>query len=457
MKERQINRTAILCVLMSGTFLVSMTVTITNTMLPAIMNDYGVTTSTAQWLTSGATLMSGIMIPFAAFLMKMIPSKKYFMVAMSVFVFGAILACIAPSFPLLLLGRLIQAAGCGILMPFSQVVLMAIYPRERYGSVMSLYSLGSMAAPIIAPTIAGVFIDYIGWKAIFLMLGIIGCLVLAGSAVFMRNVTTLSRTELPLKAVLLSALGFSGILIGLGNLSGSSLLKKETGGMLLAGAAALAWFVYLQLHEKKVLLNLRVFRETKFRNAVILSILMYLICMGSGTLLPIYTQSILNYSASLYAFVTLPGSLVMAASTLIAGRIYDKMGAGRVMIGGLLVLLTGSVFGVCFRGDSGLFQIGLVSAFLSAGSGLLNSCLTTVSLSQLEGSDRIDGSAILNTLRQISSSLASIFAVTVNTGIVSQFGNEISGVKGVYACYLIFGILFGVIAVPFLRKAPIVK
>lgn len=227
MKEMQIDkymdsreRKIILLVLMSGTFLVSMTVTITSTMLPAIMKEFQIATSAAQWLTSGATLVSGIMIPLAAFLIKRIPSKIYFIAAMVIFISGAAIAFWAPDFPVLLLGRLIQAIGCGILMPFSQVVLMAIYPKEKYGSAMALYSLGSMVAPVIAPSLSGLFIDYVGWQMVFLMLGVLGMIVLGMAVLYMKNVTRLYPVRLPIVSVVLSAIGLGGILIGLGNLSG---------------------------------------------------------------------------------------------------------------------------------------------------------------------------------------------------------------------------------------------
>lgn len=439
------SKTPILLVLMSGTFLVAMTVTITATMLPAIMKDLSVSASLAQWLTSGATLVSGVMIPLAAFLMKRIPNRKYFLTAMAIFVAGAGIASLAPNYPLLLAGRLVQAMGCGILIPFAQVVLMALYPKEKHGMIIALYSMASMAAPVIAPTVAGLFIDSVGWKAIFMALAVCGGIVWIFAFCFMKNVTELYQVRLPVAAVLLSAAGFSGLLIGLSNLSDASLLHFKTGGMLLVGLVCLAVFVHLQLKGGTILLDLRVFRSPVFRNAVLLNMIVYLICMGSGSLLPVFTQSTMGYSASAYAFSTLAGSLLMAGATILSGRVYDKSGMRPIAVCGMLMLVSGSVFGMLFGQRTSLWHIGVTSALLSVGSGCFSSSLTTVSLSRFSGTERVDGSAILNTLRQISSSLASIFAITVYDAVSVRTGESVTGARTVYVCYLFFCIIFGIL------------
>jgi len=445
-------RTSIFVTLMMGTFIVSMTTTVTANMLPAIMRDLNIVTSTAQWLTSGATLVSGIMIPITAYLMKRFPSRNYFLAAMIIFCIGAFLGAIAPSFPILLAGRLIQAMGCGMLMPFAQVVLMAIYPVEKHGSVISIYALGSTFAPVVAPTIAGFVIDAFGWQAMFTILFVVGLIILVLGIIFMRNVTENFAERFHPLPVILSSIGFSGLLIGLGNLSRNSIISMETGGALLAGLISLILFVVMQLRAEAPLLNLRIFRYPMFRISVIMSILMYIICMGSGTLLPIFTQTVLGYSATTYALATLPGSAVMAIVTVTAGRIYDKSGPRLLLIGGVTMLLAGSILGVMFHKDASLIHIGIVSCLLSAGTGFLSSPTTTMGLSKLDAKSRVDGSSILNTLRQIASSLASTLAILIYS-LLSKYAGDVIGVKAAYTFYIGISVITIIFALRFLQSS----
>lgn len=449
-------RTSIFVTLMMGTFIVSMTTTVTANMLPAIMRDFNIITSTAQWLTSGATLVSGIMIPITAYLIKRFPSKNYFLSAMVIFCFGAFLGSVAPNFQVLLVGRLVQAMGCGMLMPFAQVVLMAIYPKEKHGSVISVYALGSTFAPVVAPTIAGFVIDSLGWQAMFVILLVVGLVILALGIVFMRNVTETFVERFNLLPIILSSVGFCGLLIGLGNVSRNSIFSVETGGALLVGLISLILFVILQLRTETPLLNLRIFRYPMFRTSVIMSMLMYIICMGSGTLLPIFTQTVLGHSATIYALATLPGSLVMAIVTVFSGRIYDKSGPKPLIICGASMLLIGSILGMMFHQDNNLIHIGIASCLLSAGTGFLSSPTTTMGLSDLDAKNRIDGSSILNTLRQIASSLASTLAILIYS-IISRNSGAIAGVKTTYAFYIGISVLTIMFAFNFLRESKSVK
>lgn len=446
----KIQKNCIFITLMLGTFIVSMTTTVTANMLPAIMKDFLIPTSTAQWLTSGATLVSGIMIPATAYLIKRFPSKNYFISAMVIFSIGALIGTIAPNFPVLLTGRLIQAAGCGMLMPFSQVVLMAIYPKEKHGSVMGIYALGSTFAPVVAPSLAGLVIDNLGWQSIFTILLVVGVIIVILGFLFMRNVTETFTEKFNFLPIVLSSIGFCGLLIGLGNLSSMTIFSFGTGGMLLVGLISLTAFTILQLRTETPMLNLRIFRYPIFRIAVIMSIFMYLICMGSGTLLPIYTQSILGHSATAYALITLPGSAVMAVVTVFSGKIFDKSGPKPLLISGVFMLLLGSVIGMMFHENSSMLHIGIVSCLLSAGTGFLNTPATTMGLSNLNEKNRVDGSSILNTLRQISSSLASTLAILIYT-IASSGTMNISGVRAAYVFYIGCSVIIIMIAFRFLK------
>lgn len=214
-----------------------------------------------------------------------------------------------------------------------------------------------------------------------------------------------------------------------------SIISLKSGGTLMVGLCFLILFVFMQLKSVDPFLNLRVFHHRTFRTAVLISITMYLISMGSGSILPLYVQSALGNSATTYALITLPGALIMGFVTVFSGKIYDKIGAKILVLSGGVMLLLGSGAGMFFSKNSSLFYIGVVSCIISTGAGFLNTPATTMALSNLKGRDRVDGSSILNTLRQISSSMATTLAVLVYSGISARL-DILTGIK---ATYIYFG------------------
>jgi len=174
--------------------------------------------------------------------------------------------------------------------------------------------------------------------------------------------------------------------------------------------------------------------------------------MGSGTLLPIFTQTVLEHSATTYALATLPGSAVMAIVTVTAGRIYDKSGPRLLLIGGVTMLLAGSILGVMFHKDASLIHIGIISCLLSAGTGFLSSPTTTMGLSNLDAKSRVDGSSILNTLRQIASSLASTLAILIYS-LLSKYAGDVIGVKAAYTFYIGISVITIIFALRFLQSS----
>lgn len=177
MKQEQtlspFRRNGILLTLLLSSFITAMSTTVTGNMIPNLMVYFSVSSSAAQWLTSGATLLSGIIIPITAVMMKRMPNKLYYLLAMSLFTIGSLGACVATDFPVLLCSRLIQALGCGMLLSFSQIVILTIYPREKHGVMMAAYSMAATVSSTVGPTYAGLLMDSVGWRGVFVSLLII--------------------------------------------------------------------------------------------------------------------------------------------------------------------------------------------------------------------------------------------------------------------------------------------
>ena len=159
-----LQRTGILITLLAAAFTTSMSTTVTGNMIPNFTAFFGVSSNLAQWLTSGATLISGITIPITAFLIKRVPNRVYFFSAMTAFTAGSLAAFLAVNFPMLLVSRLVQAVGCGMLLSFAQIVLLRLYPKEKHGTVMAAYSMAAMVSSVVGPTYAGLIMDTFGCR-----------------------------------------------------------------------------------------------------------------------------------------------------------------------------------------------------------------------------------------------------------------------------------------------------
>ena len=288
-------RTGILITLLAASFITSMSTTVTGNMIPNFTKFFGVSSNLAQWLTSGATLISGITIPITAFLIKKVPNKVYFFSAMAAFTVGSLGATLAVNFPMLLICRLLQAVGCGMLLSFAQIVLLKLYPKEKHGTIMAAYSMAATVSSVVGPTYAGLMIDTFGWQGVFASLFIIGAIIIVSGIVFMKNITDKEDAELNVFYVVLSSCGFAAFLIGVSNISGG-FFKITSGGLVFVGLVLLSVFSVLQLKSEKPMLNLRIFKYPTFRISVVLSLCLYLIAMGTAMIMPIFSKSICGYS-----------------------------------------------------------------------------------------------------------------------------------------------------------------
>ena len=441
-----VQRTGILITLLAAAFITSMSTTVTGNMIPNFTEFFGVSSNLAGWLTSGATLISGITIPITAFLIKRIPNKVYFISSMTMFTLGSMSAFLAISFPILLVSRLLQAIGCGMLLSFAQIILLRLYPKEKHGTIMAAYSMAAMLSSVIGPTYAGLIMDVFGWQGVFASLFIFGVFTIIFGIIFMKNVTSKEDAELNILYVALSSLGFASFLIGVSNIIGG-LFSIKSGGLILAGILFLSTFSILQLKAESPMLNLHVFKYPTFRIAVILSLCLYLISMGSAMILPIFTKTICGFSDTAYGLATLVGSILSAIAAISAGKLYDKVGIKPMFIVGTGLYAVYSVMGILFSQSTPIVYIAAVFALQSVAMASLNSPVTAMALSGLEGRERVDGSAIYNTLRQISSSLSSTLSVLIFTLI----GSDMIAIHGIYIYFGLITITIVVAVILYLK------
>ena len=404
-----------LAVLVFGTFVTVLNQTVVAPALPSVMAEMSVDASTAQWLTTGFTLVNAIMIPITAFLTDRFTTKRLFLVSMAIFTAGSALAGWGPSFAVLLLGRLVQAAGAGILMPLAMIVLMWTFPVDKRGTAMGLFGIVIAFGPAIGPTVAGVIIDRYTWHDMFYIITVLSAVVvLIGAFVLEKGGETNKDVSLDVPSVVLSSFGFGGLLYGLSTI-GSYGLRADAIAGTLVGVVALVFFFRRQLKMEHPMLQVRVLANRKFLIATIIGMLVQGALLAAGILVPIYLQSLMGYSATVSGLVLLPGAIIMGAMGPIAGRLFDKHGPRVLALVGMGVL-TLTTFCFAFLGtETGLITLTVLYTVRLFSLSLVNMPITTWGMNALDNELVNHGTSVNNTFRQVAGSLGTAIIVSAST------------------------------------------
>lgn len=410
----------------------SMLATALNTAISPIAADFKISVTLGQWMTSGYSLAMAIMMPLTAFLVTRISTKKLYCIAIGIFLTGLLLSMVATNFPTMMVGRVIQASGNGILSSMAQVIILTVFPLEKRGAAMGWYGLSIGAAPVIAPTIAGLLIDSVGWRAIFGIVFIILFISLIDSLIVFKNVLETEQKKFDIISFVLSAFTFGGLTLGVGNIGTSGIFSLQVIVCLVLGAISGGAFAFRQLNLDNPFLDLKILKDKEYRVSVIGSMLMYFVLMGSSIILPLYTQQILHQSATIAGLVTLPGSLAMTIISPFAGRIYDKLGIKILFVGGSLLLLISNAAMMFIALNTSIWVPALLNVLRCCAVGCLMMPLVTWGVGSVTKNKTPDATALLTSLRTISGAIGSAIFVAIMNYSTSSTNIGMTGVNRAY-------------------------
>jgi len=418
----------------------SLLATALTTALPPIIEDFQISMATGQWLTSAYSMAMGIIMPLTAFLITRFPTKRLYMTGIIFCIAGLGICAIAPNFSFLMGGRILQACGNGILNSMAQVILLTIYPPDQQGSIMGWYGLSIGAAPVIAPTLAGIVIDYFSWRVIFYIAIVIMIFSFVFAMFVFDNFMDTVIKKFDICSFLLSAFAFAGITLGIGNISSYGFVVSALLPLLI-GIIAAVLFVYRQLHQETAFLELRILKYKNYMLSVISSMLLYFIMMGTSILMPLYVQSIMGYSATICGLVLLPGSLSMALISPFAGKIYDKFGMKSLFIVGSICLLFGNLGMVFVTMETTLLLPTIYNIVRSIAIGCLLMPLVTWGIGSIKRDVTAHGTALLNSLRTIAGAIGSAVSVGIMTMVASRFTTSLATLFGLRISFLMLTLI----------------
>lgn len=402
----KINAKVILAVLVFSAFIGVFNETILNVALNTLMDEMNVTAATIQWIITAYMIVVSVMVPVTAFLIQSFETKKLYLGAMSFLLIGTICAAFSGSFAMLLISRMMQAVGAGMMIPIMMNTILIVTPPEKHGSVMGIGSCAIQLSPALGPTISGYILQYFSWHSLFIIL--IPCIVICMICgyIYIVNVSKLTKPKLDIFSIVLSTLGVGGIIYGLSTFSDAANIMATT-IVFIIGIISLAVFCVRQLSLKEPMLEIRTFKHSLFSIGVILVMISMMTVFTMNVMLPIFLQGALKSTTFLAALVLLPATLSNGFITLASGRLYDKIGS-KVLIPSGFALITAGLFILSGADtDTGILQIIITYVIVCVGIGCSLSNSQTDALNKLPVESYPHGIAILNTLQQVAAAIGS--------------------------------------------------
>ena len=427
------NQLQMIVVLLAGAFVAVLNATLLTPALPTIMADMGIASTTVQWLTSGYALTEAVIIPLAAYLMGRFSTRRLFIGGMTLFAAGSLVSAVAPVFPLLLLGRVMQACATGFVMPMVFSVILLVIPRERRGSAMGIIGLVIGFAPTIGPSLSGVLVDTVGWRAIFVIVAFVAAIIVACAAKMLKPYGEFRRSRFDLLSVVLSTCGLICLLYGLSSVSSSTNLGL-TAGLIVAGIALVGLYAYRQLNLAEPMLRVDILKTANYRTVVIVIALFQAALIGMETVMPLYIQGVLGQSATVSGLTLLPGALIGAFTGMLAGRLFDKFGVRVPVLIGAAVILCGVLGFTQFRADSPIGLVSVMYAVLAIGIQFTMTPVNTWGVNSLPNEAIQHAQSTSNTINQVAASFGTALLVSVSA-TVSGAASNLAGVERTFAGY----------------------
>ena len=419
--------------------------------LPTIVSDFGISVTTGQWLTSIFQLVMGVMVPLTAYLTRRFSTRQIVIASMAVFTLGSVFAWLGSSFVLVLIGRLLEAVGTGVMWPVLQITVFSIYPLSRRGMAMGTVGMAMSVAPAIGPTLGGVQTDLNGWRSIFLTLTVIGVISLLLAIFGLRNFGTRDASaKADFFSVGLSIFGFGGLMFGFTNIESYPFTHPMVWLAMLIGLVGIVWFVLRQIHgarrqsadpsKQPPLLNLSVLKNKSFTVGTVTAALSFFAFSSIMVIMPLYIQDCRGYSATISGLVMLPGAFGQCIAQFFGGKALDRFGARPVALIGSITLLFGTIMMSLISMTSWIWWVSIWQFVRQIGMGFVLMPITTWSLNCLEPEEVSAGSAVTNTVRQIAGAIGAPVLVILMETFTALRWAAIGGAKNMYAVANVFGI-----------------
>ncbi|WP_261828004.1 DHA2 family efflux MFS transporter permease subunit [Inconstantimicrobium mannanitabidum] len=389
-----------------GVFLGTFNISAVNVALPTFIKEFNTSLDSVKWILTGFMLATGTACPLTGYLGGKFSYKKLYLFAIIGFTVSSILCAFSFSISLLITFRIIQGMFSGLIIPSTMTILYQVIPRERQAFAASLWSMASMLAPAIAPTLSGWLIQNFNWRAIFIInvpVGIIAILMIFHYVPQDHPSTSHSFDFIGLTTVVTLSIS---LLIAFSEGSKWGWTSIMTLGLFVLGIISLILFIMTELKKKSPALDIRVFKYNKYTFSVI-ALSIVTISLYAGTLLtPLFLQNIQHLSALDSGLILLLPSLAMALMMPIVGTLYNKIDSRIIIAIGISLLALGSFKVANLNLNTPHSYIILWMTVRYIGISFSTMPITNTGMSIIPKNISGHASSVNNWIRQVSSALA---------------------------------------------------
>ena len=420
---------------MTGSIMASLDSSIVNVALPNMSGTLGVTIEEITWVITGYILANVIIMPITALLSSRFGRKTFYMSSVVLFTVASMACGMAHSLVVIVIFRIIQGLGGGVLITVSQAILRESFPPEEQGIAMGIYGLGVVLAPALGPTLGGWLTDNYSWPWIFYINVPIGVLNLMLVARFIQDPSYLVRQKGKI-----DMLGLGLLITGLGSLQ----LMLEEGQqddwfdsgfivrLAIIAAAGLVLFIWRELAAEHPAVNLRILRNVTFSSATAIGGVLGLALNGSLFLLPLFLQNLIGFDATQSGIALIPRSLAMGLLMPIAGQFYNRLGP-RLLIGSGLVICAYGFWGLADLTTAvGFWDVFWPQLWQGVGFSLIFVALSTAALATIPKPQMTQATGLYNVVRQVMGSVGIAIAATELVSSTSRYHDVLANNTGLW-------------------------
>ena len=432
--------------LLVGTFTMSISQSSLSTAYPTLMNAFGISASTVQWLTTGFMLVMCVSMPISPWMLNNMSFKTMFIGALGLFDIGSLMIVLTPSswgingFWFMMIGRSMEAFAVGVLFPSYQTVLLEITPKEERGSTMGIAGLVMGSALACGPIVSGIVLKFFSWKSLFILfMLVISVIILMAASGLIQDVMERHETNLDWLSVIL-LVGLIGIMYVVDQTGKKNPAWGINAGIFIVSLIAVTWFCIRQLHLKHPLLELRVLKTFNYDLAILLTSISYIALIVTTIIFPLYYQGVLKVSPFVSGMALVPGAAFLSILNPLSGKLADKIGFKPTMLVGMFMIIIGWVAGLIVLNHLSLLGMILCAMVIEGGNAFVMMPAVTLGANALPDELVPHGTAVITTVRQVLGSAGvtiSTLILTVATTNALQRGSS-AQVASLHGYHLVF-------------------
>lgn len=432
--------------LLVGTFTMSISQSSLSTAYPTLMDAFGISASTVQWLTTGFMLVMCVSMPISPWMLNNISFKTMFIGALGLFDIGSLMIVLTPSswgingFWFMMIGRAMEAFAVGVLFPSYQTVLLEITPKEERGSTMGIAGLVMGSALACGPIVSGIVLKFFSWKSLFILfMFVISVIIIMAASGLIQDVMERHETSLDWLSVIL-LIGLIGIMYVVDQTGKKSPAWGINTGIFIVSLIAIIWFCIRQFQLKSPLLELRVMKTFNYDLAILLTSISYIALIVTTIIFPLYYQGVLKVSPFVSGMSLVPGAVFLSILNPLSGKLADKIGFKPTMLVGMFMIIIGWIAGLIVLNHLSLLAMILCAMVIEGGNAFVMMPAVTLGANALPDNLVSHGTAVITTVRQVLGSAGvtiSTLILTVATTNALQRGNS-TQVATLHGYHLVF-------------------